>query len=191
MATISEFTVGNAISVLLTDDAYTITDKPAGSLVEQTGHSPVKALVSYSNIWKAHLGVFSWQDGSHSVQFTWSPEPVPPPFNDVTGRVRHTMKKIGGRYVMSVRAARLGDQPRPTLSNIDWDELNQLLGTDARKFFESFGGVEFSTYGDLVEKPGSQKNAIGARVSPDSYAVLIAMHVATRPLAVLKGLKKQ
>lgn len=190
MATLQEFTVGNSISVVITDEAYSITDTPAGSVVEQTAHSPIKVVVTFNNIWKAHLGVFSWQDGSHSVQFTWSPEPVPPPFNDVTGRVRHTMKLIGGSYVMSVRAARKGNQPRPTLANISWDELDTLIGTGARDFFESLGEVEFSTYGELVANAGSQKNAIGARVSKDSYAVLVAIHVATRPLAVLRGLRK-
>lgn len=188
MSTISEFTVGNAISVVVTDEAYQITDTPAGSMEEQIGRSPIKAIVSFNNIWKAHLGIFSWQDGSHSVQFTWSPEPVPPPFNDVTDRLRHTMKLIDENFVMSVRAARKGKQPRPTLSNITWDELDALLGTPALPFFASLGSVEFATYGELVANPGSQKNAIGARVSVDSVSVLAAIHVATRPLAVLRGL---
>lgn len=190
MATLSEFTAGNAITVQITDEAYEIKSKPVGSNDEFVAKSPVKAIVKFNNIWTAHVGVFSWENGTHGVEFSWSNNPVPPPFDDVVGRLRQTMKLVDGKWVLAVRAGKDGAQERPTLSSVSWDELDSLVGSDAKNFFSSFGNVEFGKYGDYVTNPGAMKNVIGAKVSQDSPSVLIAIHVVTRALAVLRNLSK-
>jgi hypothetical protein len=100
------------------------------------------------------------------------------------------MKLIDGNWVLPVRAGRQGGKDRPTLSNVSWAELDALLGSDAKSFFSGFGDVEFGKYGDFVANPGPMKNVIGAKVSQGSPSVLVAIHVVTRALAVLRNLGK-
>jgi hypothetical protein len=190
MATLHEFTAGNAITVEVTDEAYEIKSKPVGGDEELTAKSPIKAIVKFNNIWTAHIGVFTWADGTHSVEISWSNNPVPPPFDDVVGRLRQTMKVSEGNWILAVRAGKKGAKDRPTLANVTWDELDALVGSDAKTFFSNFGEVQFGRYGDFVPNPGAMVNAIGARVSQDAPAVLVAIHIVTRALAVLRNLSK-
>jgi len=190
MAILREFTVGDAITVQITDEVYEIRSKPVDGDEDLPARSPIKAIVKFNNIWTAHVGVFTWENGSHGVEFSWSNEPVPPPFDFVVGRLRQTLKVIDGKWVLAVRAGKRGIKERPTLANVSWDELDALTGTDAKAFFSSFGDVEFGKYGDFVPNPGAMTNAIGARVSLDSASVLVAIHVVTRALAVLRNLSK-
>lgn len=190
MATLREFTVGNAISVQITDEAYEIRSKPVGGDEEINAKSPIKAVVKFNNIWTSHIGVFEWVNGTHGVEFSWSNEPVPPPFDDVIGRLRQTMKLDGDHWVLTVRAGKKGAKERPTLANVTWEELDGLVGSDAKEFFSTFGDVEFGKYGEFVNNPGAMANAIGAKVSRNSPEVLVVIHVVTRALAVLKNLSK-
>lgn len=190
MATLQEFTVGNAITVEVTDETYEIRSKPVGADEEFSATSPIKAIVKFNNIWTAHIGVFTWENGTHGVEFSWSNTPVPPPFDNVVGRLRQTIKVIDGKWVLAIRAAKQGAQERPTLSTVTWDELDSLVGSDAKTFFSSFGDLEFGTYGDLVPNPGAMKNVIGAKVSQNSPAVLVVIHIVTRALAVLRNMSK-
>lgn len=190
MTTLHEFTVGNAITVEVTDEAYEIKSKPVGGNEELPAKSPIKAIVKFNNIWTSHVGVFTWENGTHGVEFSWSNNPVPPPFDNVVGRLRQTMKLIDGNWILPVRAGRQGEKDRPTLSTVSWAELDTLVGSDAKSFFSSFGDVEFGKYGDFAPNPGQMKNLIGAKVSHDSPSVLVAIHVVTRALAVLRNLSK-
>lgn len=190
MTTISEFTVGNAISVQVTDESFEILASPPGTKEKLFAKSPIKAVVSFNTIWTAHLGVFTWADGSHSVEFSWSTEPVPPPFDDVVGRLRQTMKIVDGNWLLPVRAGKNGDKERPTLNGVTWSELDDLIGSDGQAFFKSLGHVEFDRYGDMTPGAGAMSNLIGARVKLGDESVLVAIHVVTRALAVLRNLSK-
>ena len=94
MAILREFTVGDAITVQITDEVYEIRSKPVDGDEDLPARSPIKAIVKFNNIWTAHVGVFTWENGSHGVEFSWSNEPVPPPFDFVVGRLRQTLKVI-------------------------------------------------------------------------------------------------
>lgn len=190
MAVISEFTVGNAISVQVTDEEFEILASPPGTKDKLAAKSQIKAIVRFNTIWSAHLGVFTWQDGSHSVEFSWSTEPVPPPFDNVVGRLRQTMKLVNGYWVLPIRAGKKAGKDRPTLNGVTWDEIDELLGSDGKQFFKSLGDATFGRYGDMTEGSGSMANMIGARVKQGDESVLIAIHVVTRALAVLRNLSK-
>jgi hypothetical protein len=190
MSIISEFTVGNAISVQVTDEAFEILASPPGTKEKIVAKSPIKAVVSFNTIWTAHLGVFTWADGSNSVEFSWSKEPVPPPFDDVVGRLRQTMKIVDGYWLLPVRAGKKGAKDRPTLNGLTWLEIDGLLGSDGQSFFKSLGHVEFGRYGDMASGAGAMANLIGARVKLGDESVLVAIHVVTRALAVLRNLSK-
>ena len=190
MAIISEFTVGSAIAVQVTDEEYEILASPPGVKDKLVAKSPIKAIVSFNAIWTAHLGVFTWEDGSHSVEFSWSTEPVPPPFDNVVGRLRQTMKIVDGKWQLPVRAGKNAGRDRPTLNGTTWSEIDGLLGSDAQQFFKSLGDVEFGRYGDMAPDARGMSNLIGARVSLDAPQVLVAIHVVTRALAVLRNLIK-
>lgn len=190
MTIISEFTVGNAIAVQVTDEEFEILASPPGVKDKLVAKSPIKAIVSFNAIWTAHLGVFTWADGSHSVEFSWSTEPVPPPFDNVVGRLRQTMKVVNGKWQLPVRAGKKASKDLPTLNSVSWAEIDGLLGSDGQKFFKSLGDVEFGRYGDMAPDARAMSNLIGARVALDDPQVLVAIHVVTRALAVLRNLSK-
>jgi hypothetical protein len=190
MATISEFTVGNAISVVLTDETFDIIESPPGSADKMVATSPIKAVVTFQDMWIAHVAIFTYENRENVVEFSWSPKPVPPPFNGAVGRGRMTMRRVGDDYVFLMRALRRNNKEWPTLTQVKWEELDTLMATDAKAFFQSQGRVQFGRYGDMVENSRTMSNGIGVRVPVTEHAVITSIFVATRALAVLRNLSK-
>ena len=190
MATISEFTVGNAITVVITDEQVNIIGTPPGESDKMPAVSPIKAIVSYGSIWTGHLATFTYENRANVVEFSWNPTPVPPPFHHAASRGRLTMKRAGDHFVFPVRALRVNNKTWPTLTQITWDELDELHGDNAKAFFKSLGEVEFGRYGDMTSGAGTGGNAIGARVHVDHLSVIIGIFALTRAVAVLRNFGK-
>ena len=136
---------------------------------------------------KGTLGVVEWHDGTAElklVDFARGPENYRR--LESAGRAQITVK--GGRWLVMIRALKIGEKPYFTLHNVSLAELSKLIQENAEELLTGFPGAEVARYGDLQPNATkAHKDGIGIQVPAGSIDALAAMYAMTRVAAVMSN----
>lgn len=94
-----------------------------------------------------------------------------------------------GSLVALLRALRPGGKDYPTLNGVTWEELDALLGSNAKEWLEALG-LETGTWAGLNPKAGRFTDSLAVAVPADQGGLLVLPWALTRIVALMKKLGK-
>jgi hypothetical protein len=94
-----------------------------------------------------------------------------------------------GKWVALLRALRPGGKDYPTLNGVSWDELDGLLGSNAKQWLEGLG-FETGTWAELNPKAAKFKESLAVAIPAEHGNLLVLPWALTRVVALMKKLGK-
>jgi hypothetical protein len=140
---------------------------------------------------KAEVSIQQFTDGEIHVRLTEFLSPPPPKYShlDRNGTMTVQTREHDGKKVALLRALRPGGQTHATLNMVTLEELDGLLGEDAKAWLEKLG-FEVGTWAGLNPKAGKFKESIAVAVPPEKMNLLVLPWTLTRVIALMKNLGK-
>ena len=93
-------------------------------------------------------------------------------------------------YYSEIRAMKLGTENWSNLQRATYSEIESWLGSDVNEFLSSLGCSELTTREDLFGDIGRRRNELACSFQSDNYIAVFGLFTLTRPLPLLKGVRK-
>ncbi len=138
----------------------------------------------------AEVAVQSHPDGTIHVRLSEFLSSPPPLYSHLTRNGVMTVQiREDGKWVALLRALRPGGKDYPTLNGVSWDELDGLLGANAKQWLEGLG-FETGTWSELNPKAAKFKDSLAVAISAEDGNLLVLPWALTRVVALMKKLGK-
>lgn len=140
---------------------------------------------------KAEIAIQRFDDGEVHVRLINFLSAPPPKYSHLNrnGTMTVQTRDLDGKKVALLRALRPGGQSHETLNMVTMQELDDLLGENAKAWLEQLG-FEVGTWAELNPKAGKFKESIAVAVHPDKMNLLVLPWALTRVMALMKNLGK-
>ena len=163
---------------------------PAHNTEPETGTYDSIVRFSSADGWVGDFAVVHFPVADITMgRFIWTGGVVAAPYDRLNTAGNISVKTVDDRWLVPVRAMRLGGKAYPTLNRITEDELDTLTASSFRDLLARFGDFELGRYGDFLPSAGKQiVNGLGLTMDQGNTALLGAMIAVTRPVALVKGL---
>lgn len=96
-------------------------------------------------------------------------------------------KLVNGKLVARIRALRYGLSGRANGVAIEWSQIDDWAGGDARTVLKSLGATRTGAYGDLLPTATRFRTEPAIEVPYDSPAALFAVYALTRIIPIMNG----
>ena len=185
----TNYTLGS-ISVDFVAQSGVFDSSPAHNTEPETGTYDSIVRFSSADGWVGDFAVVHFPVADITMgRFIWTGGVVAAPYDRLTTAGNISVKTVDDRWLVPVRAMRLGGKAYPTLNRISEEELDTLTGSSFRDLLARFGDFELGRYGDFLPSAGKQiVNGLGLTMDQGNTALLGAMIAVTRPVALVKGL---
>lgn len=94
-------------------------------------------------------------------------------------------KVVGDSYVARIRAMKYKAGGRAGLDAVDWEQLDQWLGADAKRALLDLGATRVGKYGELLPQATRFKAEPALEVPIQNPAALFAVYALTRVLPIM------
>lgn len=148
------------------------------------------AIIETTDLLKAEVSIQEFDDGTKVIRLTEFLGDEPPRYTHLqsNGRLPILMRP-NGDWMVLLRALRPGGKPYPTLNSVSFEELDELLGVDSKKWLENLG-FEIDEWQKINPAAGRYKNGIGLAIHPSKAHLLVLPWTLTRVIALMKRLGK-
>jgi hypothetical protein len=139
---------------------------------------------------RAEVEVQFLVDGSMHVRLAEFLSTPPPLYSHLIRNGTMTVQvRADGKWVALLRALRPGGKDYPTLNGVTWEELDALLGGNAKEWLEGLGFLT-GTWAELNPKAGRFKDSLAVAIPAAEGNLLVLPWALTRVVALMKKLGK-
>lgn len=137
---------------------------------------------------QGEVAIQKFDNGDIHVRLTEFLTTPPPTYSHLNHNGTMTVQiRDDGKWVALMRALRPGGRDHATLNYVAWDELNALLGGDAKQWLTNLG-FEIGTWQELNPKAGRFKESLAVAIEPEKANLLVLPWTLTRVIALMKKL---
>lgn len=115
---------------------------------------------------------------------------TPSPYSRLGHGGRMGVYALGDRHYSEVRAMKLGEENWSNLQRATYPEIQNGLGSDVNNFLNLLGCSELTTREKLFNDEGRRRNELSCSFESDNYMEVFVIFAMTRPLPLLKGVRK-
>lgn len=152
--------------------------------VDEIGHA-CTAVLSTPDGFEGTVAVISWPSGTVDVRLVDFAKG-----GDAYRRLERAggmnIETVDGSWLGLIRALKFGDKDYPTLHQVDWAELDELLGSASEAMLLGHGATALGRFADLkAEASARHANTLAFRTAEGNAETVLAVYALTRVLPIL------
>lgn len=181
------FTAGK-VTVEVLDGIRPYTGVPTsqwhGDRLERTGEATVANLSTPDGM-KAQVVVVTWP-GAEEVSVRLADLfGGPSDYERLEDAGEMSPKIVGDKLVARIRALRYGAGGRASGAAVEWEQIDEWHGGDARAALRDLGATRTGPYGELLPSAARFKTEPAIEVARDNPAALFAVYALTRVMPIM------
>jgi hypothetical protein len=188
----SSFTVGR-VTVEVLDGLRPFAGVPTsqwhGDRAARTGEATVANLSTTDGL-KAQVAVVTWPGGDEVSVRLADRFGGPADYERLEDAGEISPKIVGDTLVARVRALRYGAGDRASGAPVDWEQIDQWNGGDARAALHDLGATRTGSYGELLATATRFKAEPAIEVPRSNPAALFAIYALTRVMPIMTAFGK-
>lgn len=115
---------------------------------------------------------------------------TPSPYSRLGHGGRMGVYALDDQHYSEVRAMKLGAENWSNLQRATYSEIESWLGSNVNDLLVSLGCSELTTREELFGDVGRRRNELACSFGSDNYMAVFGLFTLTRPLPLLKGIRK-